>query len=60
AGPEAAFLLARVLIASDDGADRTRARELAEQASNDFIATGPGWRGRAQEVIAWLAKARRD
>jgi tetratricopeptide (TPR) repeat protein len=60
AGPEAAFLLARALVTSDDAEERKRGRELAEQASTGFLASGPGWRGRADEVTAWLAKARRD
>jgi tetratricopeptide (TPR) repeat protein/tRNA A-37 threonylcarbamoyl transferase component Bud32 len=58
AGPEAAYLLARALVAGGDASDRVRAREIAEDAAADFSAIGPGWQGRADEVSGWLARTR--
>jgi eukaryotic-like serine/threonine-protein kinase len=60
AGAEATFLLARALMTDGDRAARTRARELAERVRTEFVATGPGWVGRGDEVAAWLAAARKD
>ncbi|HWB80864.1 MAG TPA: serine/threonine-protein kinase [Nannocystaceae bacterium] len=56
ARPEAAFLLARALVVRGTAADRVRARKLADAAHADFIASGPAWRARADEIAKWLAQ----
>ena len=56
AGPEAAFLLARTLMAAGEHA---RARRHAEDAVREFRAIGPSWNSHADEVVAWLQRSPR-
>jgi tetratricopeptide (TPR) repeat protein len=46
------FILARAMF--EAGQDRTRAREIAEQARELFMASGAGWDEAADEISVWL------
>jgi hypothetical protein len=50
--PQAKFALARALWES--GGDRARARRLASDARDEFIANGGPWVPRAGEIEKWL------